>query len=302
MRARRRDQWGRVGDVDFDAVADELYGLPPEEFTAARNDCAKQARADGDRPLADRINALRKPTTAAWLTNQLARDHADEVELLLDLGEELRDVLADIEGDALRELTRQRYQLVSALVQQARSLAVSRGRRVTEDVAQAVRTTLEATLSDPGSSAAVAGGRLTDALEVSGFSAGGVEDIGRPRPSTTAPQSNAGTVADLDAQRRRRERQQAERDVAAVEEMARRAAAASDRAAERIDVAQRAREDAATTVDRLSRDLEQATADLDQRAHDEQQARDDGDEAQRRARKTNEELAQARARLEDLTP
>ena len=35
--------------VDFDEVADELYGLPPEDFMPARTTYEQQARADGAR-------------------------------------------------------------------------------------------------------------------------------------------------------------------------------------------------------------------------------------------------------------
>ncbi|MDT7789635.1 MAG: hypothetical protein QOF58_8054, partial [Pseudonocardiales bacterium] len=45
--------------MDLKPVADELYGLPPKEFTAARNAAAKQA---DDKDLAKAIADLRKPT------------------------------------------------------------------------------------------------------------------------------------------------------------------------------------------------------------------------------------------------
>ena len=66
-------------DMDLDSVADELYGLPLDEFTTTRNEHAKQARDAGDRELADQIRAMSKPTQAAWLVNQLVRRHAEEV-------------------------------------------------------------------------------------------------------------------------------------------------------------------------------------------------------------------------------
>jgi hypothetical protein len=50
----------------MDAQIDQLYQLPLEEFTAARNALAKSAGADGAA-----IKALEKPNTAAWAVNQL---------------------------------------------------------------------------------------------------------------------------------------------------------------------------------------------------------------------------------------
>lgn len=291
-------------DVDFDDVADELYGLSPEDFTAARNDRSKQARAEKDRDLAGRITSLRKPTLAAWATNQLVREHADEVDVLLDLGRELRDVMADIEGDDLRQLTKQRYQLVSALVQQARSLAQSKGKRLADDVAQAVRTTLEATLSDEASADAVATGRLTDALQVSGFStAGQLGTAGRARGRQRPPREPAppeSTVADLDAERIKRALKQAERDVEAAEKAAQRARIASDRARQRVQTTERDREEAAKSVDRARRLLDEASAELEVREQKAGEADTEAAEARRKVDEAEAALTRAQADLEGL--
>ena len=59
--------------MSIDDVAQELYALVPEEFTAARNARAKEAKAAGDAELAAQVQALRKPTAGAWLLNQLVR-------------------------------------------------------------------------------------------------------------------------------------------------------------------------------------------------------------------------------------
>jgi hypothetical protein len=50
----------------LDARIDQLYQLPLEEFTSARNALAKDAGAD-----AARVRALTKPPIAAWAVNQL---------------------------------------------------------------------------------------------------------------------------------------------------------------------------------------------------------------------------------------
>lgn len=50
---------------DIDEVADELYGLPLEEFTAARTRYEKDAKAAGDRHAAAGIHSLAKPTVTA---------------------------------------------------------------------------------------------------------------------------------------------------------------------------------------------------------------------------------------------
>src|SRR4051794_35497767 len=60
--------------------ADELYGLPDAEFTAARDALAKRLRAEKRREDADAVKALRRPSVAAAAINRGGREHgADEV-------------------------------------------------------------------------------------------------------------------------------------------------------------------------------------------------------------------------------
>ena len=70
---------GRCRPVDLDEVADELYALPPDEFIPARKAREDEAKADGDKALAKEINALPKPSTAAWVCNLLVREARDEI-------------------------------------------------------------------------------------------------------------------------------------------------------------------------------------------------------------------------------
>ncbi|MBY8851954.1 hypothetical protein K7G98_28190, partial [Saccharothrix sp. MB29] len=82
-----------VGIVDaepIDQVADELYALPPAEFVAARDAHARLAADRGDKALAKRISALRKPTASAWALNLLAREAPADLAAAVALGDELR--------------------------------------------------------------------------------------------------------------------------------------------------------------------------------------------------------------------
>src|SRR5512133_1155084 len=73
-----------------DDALDGLYHGPLEEFTSARNELAKSLRSDGEAAAADEVKALRKPSRAAWLVNQLGVRKPKEVGELLEVGEELR--------------------------------------------------------------------------------------------------------------------------------------------------------------------------------------------------------------------
>ena len=66
--------------MDLDAVADELYAVPPDEFVAVRKQRQEDARAAGNRTLAREIGALPKPTAAAWVCNLLVREQRAEIE------------------------------------------------------------------------------------------------------------------------------------------------------------------------------------------------------------------------------
>ena len=116
--------------MDVEEVADELYALPPEQFTAARNARALAAKAAGDREVAARIAALRKPTVLAWLVNLMVRELPEEIGGFLDLGDVLREATATLSGPELRQLSGQRHRLVQALVRQARELARQAGYRI----------------------------------------------------------------------------------------------------------------------------------------------------------------------------
>ena len=157
--------------MNLDEVADELYALPIAEFTAARNERAGAARAAGDRMLAERIKQLARPSVAAWLVNQVARRHADQVRPLLELGGELREATAALRGDDLRALTKQRYQLVRALVALARGIAAEVGQPVSADTARSLERTFDAALADPDAAAQLMAARLSGALTPHGFGA-----------------------------------------------------------------------------------------------------------------------------------
>ncbi len=77
------------GPDGMEAVTEELYGLDPNDFVAARNDLVRRLRKAGERAVAAEVAKLRRPTPAAWAVNQLVRRHRAEVEELVRKGEEL---------------------------------------------------------------------------------------------------------------------------------------------------------------------------------------------------------------------
>jgi hypothetical protein len=177
--------------VEFEQVANELYGLAPGEFTSTRTDRAKEARCAGDPDLAKRIGALRRPTTSAWLANQLVRTRAEPIAQLVELGDAIREAQAELSGEELRRLSRRRGDMVAALVRDAEQLAQGDGQPVSPSTLEELTGTLEAALADPVASEALRAGRLTSALHYSGlgFDAAGAAPTGTARGGGSAPPS-----------------------------------------------------------------------------------------------------------------
>lgn len=162
----------RSRDVQPDTVAeaaDELYGLAPGGFTAARDEKARQLRAAGQRDEAAAIKKLARPTASAWLVNQLVRTASVQMTRLYELGGDLQEAQRALAGDRLRELSVQRRQVVSDLVAAASDLAVRADQSASDAVLGEVRATLEAALADADARTAVRSGRLAKALAYAGL-------------------------------------------------------------------------------------------------------------------------------------
>ena len=147
-------------------LADGLYALPLGDFTPARDALVKEHK--GDKELAARLKALKKPSLAAWVVNLLVRRDAGQVDQVLQVGTALREAQANLDGEELRALTRQRRQLTAAVTTQARSLARDEGVKVTQAVADQVESTLTAAMVDEDAAQAVRSGLLIGALAATG--------------------------------------------------------------------------------------------------------------------------------------
>jgi hypothetical protein len=158
-------------------LLNEVYERRNPRTDATVQQLAKTARDGGDEATAAAIAALRKPTIAAWLANQLVRADPDGIHALAELGEQLRQTYLTADSTSRRELTRQRHDLVRRLVHAASQRAAG-GRRVTAQTAERLTETLDAALVDPGAAQLLRTGQLTSALRHVGF--GVVDENGDP--------------------------------------------------------------------------------------------------------------------------
>jgi len=249
---------------------DELFLLPLREFTAARDRLAAQLVAAKQRDRARVVKALRRPTVAAWVVNQLAHRHAAAVRRLLDAGAVLRRAQY-----ALRAATKRRQETLRELRALAAPLLREAGSAAHLDD---VLATLEVASVDPAAAKAVTSGRLSRELpRPAGF--GDTHDAhqlmlvpsGKGSPSTRAATEPKRTrAADVTAKRRGRERAAEARRL---EQEAARSEQAAKRAAERV-----------ATRERSRRELEQRVQEL----------REELQAAERRLRDTEGEVARAR--------
>jgi len=155
-----------------------LYEAPPEGFVAGRAAAIDEAKRAGDKQTAKRLAALRKPTVAAWLVNLLALRRPELIDELVELSSALRSAQRSLQGEQLRELSTQRRQVVSALVNAAQKLAVEDdpGLRTVKLPMAEVEATLTAALAEPDIAEQVRSGRLVKAATYAGFG-----EVPRPR-------------------------------------------------------------------------------------------------------------------------
>jgi valyl-tRNA synthetase len=185
-------------------IADELLALPLAEFTPRRDALAKEHKADKE--LSAAVKSLRKPSLAAWVVNLLVRREQAQVEQMLAVGVALREAQANLDGEELRALTRQRRQLTAAITSEARGLAAQLGVKITEAVAEQVEATLTAGLVDESAAAAIRSGLLVTALTATGVDAVDVasavalpEALGFSATPVAEPKPDLHVVPDPDA-------------------------------------------------------------------------------------------------------
>ena len=182
----------------FDELADELYLIPPAQFTAARGAVVTAARNNGDKATAADLSRLRKPTVSAWLVNRLVRAVPNVVAGVLAIGPAVRDATAAGDRAAMRDLTRHRQALLRDLVTEARHIAEDVAQTFTATTQREIEATFTAAAADPDVAATVLQGRLTAPLEFAGlgFDHGAVPphrsaETSSPSPSPSSSSSSA---------------------------------------------------------------------------------------------------------------
>jgi hypothetical protein len=153
--------------------AADLYGLPLEEFTSARNELARELKRGGKKEAADEVGSLRKPTRSTWTVNQVARRRPQEMRALVKAGDELRKaqraVVAGRDPEALAQAQRAHRGLLDELTETAREvLGEAEHGPASSVLTQAVQTLRAASIEKEAAKELVRG-TLAGEVEQSGF-------------------------------------------------------------------------------------------------------------------------------------
>jgi hypothetical protein len=222
---------------------DELYGLPLEEFTEARNRLVRELQDRGDKESANQVRSLRKPSLAAWTVNQLARRHQDELKELMDL----RDKLSSGDASGFRSASTEQRKLVASLTDHARPILEESGHPASRSTMDAISKTLLAGGTETERDL-ILSGLLTRELAPSGFE-------GLPGLGTALPEEEAEEEGGVDTRAQR------------AEDLAKKAEAA-EREAERLQVqadgARREAEGLERSAERAQARAEEARAKADE--------------------------------------
>lgn len=291
-------------------IADELYALPQEAFTPARDARARELKADPDgKALSAAVKKLKKPSVAAWVVNLFVRRDPDQVDQVIAVGAALREAQEGMDGAELRALTKQRRQLTSAVTQQARALAKDEGVKITQSVADQVESTLTAALLDPECAKAVRSGLLTAALASTGVDAVDVaaavalpEAVGFVATATSGEPTppDLHVVPDDPDDQQARKRQEAEAALAHAQETVDETAGALEESTGAVEELQARSLQLQSEIDELRRrlsELESSAEETDEELEEAEQVQADAESAHSAATKTRDAAQKALDKL-----
>ena len=205
--------------------------MPLDRFTEARDTRVKELRSGGEREAADHVKKARKPTSAAWVANQLARTERMNVRALLTAGEQLREGQADLmrsgKPDGLRRAEESERRAIAALMDAGRELADG------DPTLRKLESTLRAAAIDPEARELLERGRLTKELTASGFGLAGM-----PAPSKRRRAPAKSPKPDQAAERRKRELAEARAALQEAQKQARTAEREAEKARKAVSKAE----------------------------------------------------------------
>jgi hypothetical protein len=245
--------------------ASDLYALPLDEFTRARNELAKEIAAGGDKAAADAVRNLRKPSVPAWVVNQVSRRDPKGIAGLFDTGKQLRAAQQKLirSGDtaAVKEATTEERRAVRALLDVAKSILNDAGHAPNEATLERIADTLYATAVHDEGRELVRKGTLTKELKRVGF--GDVAGLSVVPSAPEAKPKAQGARLEKEAAKLRAAADEAEKAAAAAEGLASDLATAAEDARAKADAAKEKARFARRAASEARRDADKAARRLD---------------------------------------
>ncbi|HYH97210.1 hypothetical protein [Hyalangium sp.] len=152
----------------------ELYALPLDQFTRARDALAKELASKGRAKDAQAIRKLKRPVVGAWVVNRLAQQQPEHLGEFLDSARALekahRRAMSGLASEPFKEANRAFQQSLDALMKDITALLAATGRPATGDLIRQVEETLRtAALGTEEERTVLTQGTLTQPLRSSGF-------------------------------------------------------------------------------------------------------------------------------------
>jgi hypothetical protein len=220
--------------------SEDLYALPLDRFTAARDSLSRRLKAEGDDEAARQVSAMRKPSVAAWALNQVARADPEAVAGLVESHRMLREAGSRQE---VEEASRQRRELVARLTEEAMAGLGSSSLQTRDRV----NRTLLAVATDQEGEARLAAGTLVRELEPTGVGWGEIDLPPPPPPDPAEEARRLVEEANVRAAKLESEAEAAEEEVerfkealAQAKDRSKKARAAARKAAEELRRAEEA--------------------------------------------------------------
>jgi len=188
----------------LEKAEERLYGLPLDEFTAARDEEAKRLRAGGDSDAAAVVKKLRKPSVAAWAVNVAVRADPKAAKRVVQTGARLEAAQSQAisgGGGSLRDAAAAHGEAIDAMVA---ALETALGDDAKAAVVDRGRETMRAVAADAEVRDRFERGTLVREAEAVGFGAASATPA-PPAKRGKSPKKAAGSAA------RRKRAEQAEK-------------------------------------------------------------------------------------------
>ena len=283
-----------------------LYRAPLDQFVARRKEAALQARKAGHRDLAKRLQALAKPSVAAWLANQLYFEEPAAWNHALQSATNLRQSQQQggLPAQQMQAQVAERRAAVQQLVRLGQQLATVNGQRFAASHMRRLQDLVEAVLAAPD---AVQLGRLSQDLSPPSFDVIDARAVLAAKPPQAPPareplDSQGADAGDRNGTRATAQQQPspevADRDLRAARALKEHLQQAYSARKLALDRAQAARDRAHAELVRCQQALRTAETELAQTEQRLADARAQREAAGKALERGDQELTRAQAALE----